>query len=65
MFAVLQAFARQHPDRLEIQPGFGRWLDGGEWTPARLDGLDADAWLAEADSQAAAFMDRVAPFLLY
>lgn len=62
---LLQTIARMHPDRFELKPGFGRWLDGAEWTVQRLLALDIDAFLAEAAAQSAAFSADMAPDLIY
>lgn len=62
---LLKALAEMHPGQFELKGGFGRWLDGTEWTLARLLALDVDAFLAEAAVQAAAFTADIAPDRLY
>jgi uncharacterized protein YbbC (DUF1343 family) len=62
---LLKTLAEMHPGQFEITPGFGRWLDGSEWTVSRLLDLDIDAFLAEAASQAATFTADMAADLAY
>jgi uncharacterized protein YbbC (DUF1343 family) len=62
---LLKALAEMHPGQFELKSGFGRWLDGTEWTVQRLLDLDVDGFLAEAAAQAAAFTADMAPDLLY
>ena len=62
---LLQALAALHPGQFELKAGVGRWLDGSEWTIARLLALDLEAFLAEGAAQAAAFTADLAPDLLY
>lgn len=62
---LLRALAELHPAHFELSAGFGRWLDGSDWTVARLLELDPDAFLAAAAAQAAAFSAEIAPDLLY
>jgi uncharacterized protein YbbC (DUF1343 family) len=62
---LLKALAEMHPDQFELKAGFGRWLEGGEWTVTRLLELSTEAFLAAAAPQAAAFTANLAPDLLY
>jgi uncharacterized protein YbbC (DUF1343 family) len=62
---LLRALAELHPDQFECTAGLGRWLEGGEWTTARLLQLDIDAFLHAAAAQAASFTTDIAAELIY
>jgi len=62
---LLRTLAEMHPGQFELKGGFGRWLDGTDWTVSRLLALDVDAFLAEAAEQSAAFTADLAPDLVY
>ncbi len=54
---LLRSLARLCPERFELKPGFGHWLDGGTWTVERVRCLDIPEYMARASAAAAAFMD--------
>jgi uncharacterized protein YbbC (DUF1343 family) len=62
---LLKSLAEMHPGQFELKAGFGRWLDGTDWTVARLLALEVDSFLAEAAQQASAFTADMAPDLVY
>jgi uncharacterized protein YbbC (DUF1343 family) len=62
---IIGELRRRHPEEACPTTGFGRWLDGGDWSAERLDGPDLEAFLAEANQAGRRFADSLADLALY
>ena len=64
-YAVVRELRRLHPQEFEPTKGFGRWLDGEEWTAETVDATAPDAFLARAREEGARFAADIRDLLLY
>ncbi len=62
---ILRELRRRHPGDFHPTAGFGNWFDSSDWTDARLDALDPDAFLSQTNASGQAFAEQMASLALY
>jgi uncharacterized protein YbbC (DUF1343 family) len=62
---IVQALRRLHPDHFRPTAGFGRWLDGAEWSDETVDALDSESMAARIHAAGKEFAERMRAHSLY
>jgi uncharacterized protein YbbC (DUF1343 family) len=62
---IVRELRRLYPREFHPIKGFGRWLDGTEWTAETTDAMDLEAFLARANAAGAQFRESIRDLLLY